>query len=425
MWLLYQLLVLCLSILAIPFGRSGRGKHYLTNLRRRLSGYPEAPDSRYLWFHAVSVGEAGVATTLVRALPDSLPILVTTVTATGQERAHTDLLDRGLTAYLPPELGWVVRKFLDHFRPLGLVLVEGDLWPLVLRHVTRRGIPVYLVNGRVSERTFRRLKRIRPLARKLYAYVDRFGMQTEGDKRRLLSLGVPEHRIEVTGNLKFETPEPQLEPKLERLFKAVARKRAIFVAGSTMPGEEEQVLESMRGLGDRALLILAPRHPERWSQVEELVRTAGVDCALRSQLSHHSRSEVVLLDTLGELAALYRIATGAFIGGTLVPTGGHNPIEPARFGVPVVVGRHMENFRQIAEAFDGAHAWARVENANDLAEVWSIWLARAKEAQALGAVGARLVEQSRGAMEHTLRLLAPLLEAQTTELARSNRGVQR
>lgn len=407
MWLLYQALYGAALLTAGPVLLARRGRHYLPTLSGRLGrGLPEGPRGA-LWLHAVSVGEAGVAATLARRLPADLPLVVTTVTPTGQERARAALGERAAVAYLPFDLAPPVERFFARFAPAALVLVEGDYWPLVLRAARRRGIPVAVVNGRVSDRSFARLRRIRPLLPPLFGPVGRFGMQTAADRDRLVALGVPGSRVEVTGNLKFETPPPAGHPELAARLGALAGGRALLLAGSTMAGEEEAVLEAHAALGaERALLVLAPRHPERWETVAGLLAARCPGAVRRSALPETGRPPAVLLDSLGELAGLYRLATAAFVGGTLVPTGGHNPLEPARFGVPVAVGPSMENFREIAEAFDAARAWARVGDAAALAAAWRGWLDEPAEAAAVGRRGRELVAAHRGALDRTLRLLA-------------------
>ena len=349
-------------------------------------------------------------------------VSVTTITPTGQARANAVFPPGNPTggrpaevAYLPFDLGFAVRRFYDRFAPRALVLVEGDYWPLVLREARRRGLRVAVVNGRVGDRSFARLRRLRPFLGPLFAGIDRFGVQTGDDRDRLVALGIPPERITVTGNLKYESPEPPRQPELEEALRTLAAGRPILLAGSTMAGEEEQVLAAHEtaGGGARALLVLAPRHPERWNEVEALLRARGVAAVRRSGLPATGGSpDVVLLDSMGELAALYRVAAAAFIGGTLVPTGGHNPLEAARFGVPVAAGSSMHNFREIAEHFDRAAAWRRASDARGLGEIWKEWLDDPAAARDQGARAARLVEENRGALERTLAMLAGLTPLQ-------------
>ncbi len=438
-WLAYQLAFGSLLLLAAPWFLLRRGGHYLPTLAGRLGRYRdgEVAGRGGLWLHAVSVGEVGVAATLARALPEDLPLVVTTVTPTGQERARRALGERAAAAYLPFDLGFAVGRFLRRFEPRGLLLVEGDYWPLTLAAARRRGLPVRVVNGRVGDRSFARMRRLGSLPARLLAAVDAFGVQSELDRERLLALGVPREKVAVTGNLKFETPEPPRHPELEAHLRRLAGGRALLVAGSTMAGEEEQVLAAFESLGggDRAFLVLAPRHPERWDGVAELVRRRGLTAARRSRFPMGGASgeaagpetpDLVLLDSLGELAGLYRVAAAAFVGGTLVPTGGHNPIEAARYAVPVAVGPSMDNFRDLAGQFDRAGAWRRVSDARDLARAWDGWLTDPAAARRLGERGAELVAANRGALARTLELVGPVLEVCRQELngGRSGEGGQ-
>ena len=407
------MVVALLAAAAAPVALLARGGRYRATLAGRLGRHSGREVRDALWIHAVSVGEVGVAATLARALPPRLPLLVTTITPTGQERARALFADRAAVTYFPFELGFAVERFLDRFAPRALVLCEGDYWPLVLERSRRRGLPIAVINGRVSDRSFPRLRRLRgPVKRFLLDPVDRFGVQTGTDRERLLELGAPPERVEVTGNLKFETPEPPAQPELETLLTRLAVGRPLLAAGSTMPGEEELVLDAFAaaGGGARALLVLAPRHPERFAEIAGAIARRHPDSARRSDpAAAPQRPSVLLLDSLGELAALYQHARGAFVGGTLAPTGGHNPIEPARFGVPVAVGPSMENFRQIAESFDAAGAWRRVADGGELGRAFADWLDDPDGASELGRRGARLIESNRGALERSLALLAPLV----------------
>jgi 3-deoxy-D-manno-octulosonic-acid transferase len=404
---LYQLAAGSVLLIGGPFLLARRGSHYLPTLSGRLgsSTTSVSPPGGFVWIHAVSVGEVAVAATLIKALPADLPLLVTTVTPTGQERAKALFRDRAEIAYLPFDLGFAVRRFFDRFQPRALVLVEGDYWPLVLSEAKRRGLPVAVINGRVGDRSYGRMSRLRPLLGYLFSRVDRFGVQSTEDRDRLVSLGVPAKRVTVTGNLKYESPEPAVKPDLEERLQALAAGRPILLAGSTTPGEEEQVLDAFSRLKG-AMLVIAPRHPERWDEVAALL---GPNAIRRSAIPEGGKPDIVLLDSLGELAGLYRIAAGAFIGGTLAPKGGHNPLEPARFGVPVAVGPSMHNFRDMAERFDRAQAWRRVKDAEELAAVWGEWIADPEAAREQGGRALQLLEENRGALGRTLEMLGPVL----------------
>ncbi len=413
MWTLYQIGMLLLVALAAPRLLTSKGRHYLRTLRGRLVRTDPQPATHDVWIHAVSVGEVGVAQTLLGAMPTEVSVLLTTITPTGQDLARKGLAKRATVAYLPVDLARPIRRFLAQYDPRSLVLVEGEYWPLLLSLLRRRGTPRILINGRISDRSFRRLRIFAaPARRLLFDPVDHFGMQSPEDARRLRDLGVADEKITVTGNLKYETPEPRRLPELEALVLEVAAGRPLLLAGSTMPGEEALVAKAFAqcGGGERALLVLAPRHPERFDAVaEELGQT--LETVRRSALESTSLPtppDCLLLDTLGELASLYRVADGCFIGGTLVPTGGHNPLEAARFGKPVVVGPSMENFREMAEHFDQAEAWARVQGPDELGETFAAWLRDPESATALGQRAQRLIDGNRGALARTLELLQPL-----------------
>lgn len=435
MWWIYPILAALALVAAGPWLLLVRRRHYLPTLRGRFGGGRPVPPLPSLetpgeagagrpgrfWIHAVSVGEAALAGTLAARLPAGLPLLLTTITPTGQAQAQAAaarLGERAAVAYLPFELGFAITRFLRRFSPAALVLVEGDYWPLLLRAVRRRGIPTAVVNGRVSDRSFARLRRFRALAVPLFfAPIDRFGVQTEIDGERLIALGVPAERVTVTGNLKFDSPEPPARPELAGRLERLAAGRPILVAGSTMEGEEEQVLTAFRQLaeegrpaGERAMLVLAPRHPERFAAVAARV-AAETPAFVRHSGPDQERPAVFLLDSIGDLASTYRLAAAAFVGGTLRPTGGHNPIEAARFGVPVAVGPSMTNFREIAELFDQTGAWARVASGVELGRLWAAWLADPPAARSIGARGQALVTANAGALARTLELLAPLVAA--------------
>jgi 3-deoxy-D-manno-octulosonic-acid transferase len=458
LWLIYEAGLGLALLIAGPFLLARRARHYLPTLAGRLGGAGSAgeldpgPMAGGLWLHAVSVGEVGVAATLVRALPPELPLLVTTVTPTGQALARRAFAGRARVAYLPFDLRPAVARFWRRFTPAALVLVEGDYWPLLLREARRHALPVAVINGRVGDRSFRRMRRVRPLARFLFSGIERFGVQSAEDGGRLQALGVDPARLTVTGNLKFETPEPRANPDLAAALDRLAGGRPVVIAGSTMPGEDEQVLTAFAALGGgrRALLVLAPRHPERWDDVEILLAASGLTVVRRSRLpvpaartvpasadaaangasrrgdeeaavaaraavsdsteeAARGAPDVLLLDSMGELAALFRQAAAAFIGGTLVGTGGHNPLEAARYGIPIAVGPSMQNFRDMAERFDAAGAWRRVADGAELGRVWGEWLADPTAARARGESAAALVLENRGALARTLEMLAPIL----------------
>ena len=424
MWFLYQLAMAAGLGVAAPVLLARRGRHYLPTLPARLGRLPEARGTRPLWLHAASVGEAGVAATLAQALPPDLDLVVTTVTPTGQ--AATKKLFEPLTAggrsvvvtYLPFDLGLLVGRFLDRYAPRGLVLFESELWPLLLRDCRRRSIPVAVLNARISDRSYGRMKRAGSLYRRfLLDPLGRLGAQSPQDEERLLSLGARKARTSLTGNLKFDTPEPVPVAGLEQALRDLAADRPILVAGSTMPGEEPIVIDAFERLDREALLVLAPRHPERFDEVWREVEARLLPAMRRSGIAAAggagppaSPPGIVLLDSLGELASIYRLAAAAFIGGTLVPTGGHNPIEAARFGVPVLVGPSMENFRRIARDLEAADGLTLAADGEALTEAWRRLLDHPAEAAGQGRRGLAIVDRNRGAVERSVELLNELVD---------------
>ena len=425
MWFLYQLAMAAGLGLAAPVLLARRGRHYLATMPARLGRLPEPRGARPLWLHAASVGEAGVAATFARALPPELDLLVTTVTPTGQTAAKklfAPVAEGGrsvVVTYLPFDFDPLVARFLDRYAPRALVLLESELWPFVLRSCRRRGIPVAVLNARVSDRSFVRMRRAGSLCRRtLLDPVQRFGAQSPQDEDRLRRLGASDGVVSLTGNLKFDTPEPARVAGLERTLRELAGERPILVAGSTMPGEEPIVLDAFERLNREALLVLAPRHPERfdevWREIEgrslRPLRRSAISAAGPGAPGRESAPRVVLLDSLGELASVYRLASAAFIGGTLVPTGGHNPIEAARLGVPVIVGPSMENFRRIARDFEAEGGLTVTGDGEALTRAWRRFLDRPDEAVEQGRCGKAIVNRNRGAVERSVDLLNGLVD---------------
>lgn len=440
-WLWYQAAYALLSLVAAPFLWMKKGgpkrdglRHYLSTIPGRSTvDLPEAPNgSQTVWVHCVSVGEAMVGSTLVKAmlerLPEDVGVVVTTITPTGQRQARNGLkrwIDDGrvAVAYLPFDLHPLLSRFHRRFRPAALVLVEGDFWPLALSDASGRGLPIAVVNGRSSDRAFGRQRKLGRIVDLIYRHVDVFGVQAEGDARRFAALGVDPGKLHVTGNLKFDAPPPEEKPELEETIRRLAGERPILVAGSTMasadgPSEEELVLDAFETVRESrdAVLVLAARHPERFGRVVELVAQRELPFVRRSEADETTESApaVIVLDTLGELSRAYCLARAAFIGGTLVPTGGHNPLEPAQFAVPTAVGPSMHNFREMAAIFDRERAWARVDDAAGLARQWSAWLADESSAGAAGARAKKLLEDGAGATLRSLEMLDPILR-KTTE----------
>jgi 3-deoxy-D-manno-octulosonic-acid transferase len=411
-------------VLALPWflwkGRS-TGK-YLRTFRERMGRLPvylNVDGDRSIWIHAVSVGEVLAARPLLPALRERFPrhrLFVSTTTMTGNAVARKSL--RGIDGlfYAPFDFPHPVRAALEVLNPSVLLLVETELWPNLIHEASRRGTRIALVNGRISTRSFPRYRLARGLFAAVLKDIDLFLMQGEPHAERIRALGASPERVQVTGNLKFDAVEPERLPeRIVRLLQGGPEGPApLWVAGSTVAGEEELVLRAFQHVRERvprARLLLAPRHPERFAALPALIEAAGFRCLRRSALDPAAwrDGEVLLLDTLGELAQVYALARVVFVGGSLVPSGGHNILEPAVAGKPVLVGPHMENFQEIAEQFRAESALVQVGSVEDLArEVAALLLDDARRRQ-LGDRARELVARNRGAVQKTADALSSLL----------------
>ncbi len=394
--LLYGLLPVAAPALLLRDRASGKARPPLADrLARTL---PEVEPGG-VWLHAVSVGEVEIARRLVEeieARAPSTPILVTVTTATGLGLARRILAGRAVVHPSPLDMVGPVGRLLDHVRPRVVAIVETELWPELLHQAHRRGIRTVVVNGRLSEGSFARYRRVRSVLARLLAPLDRVLARSDADAGRFVALGVPEAKVEVTGNVKYDLrPAGDALPWAEAAT-ALAAGRPVVVAGSTMEGEEATVLDALAGRG--AFVVLAPRHPERFEAVARELDGRGVSWARRSRLDALPASaDLLLLDTIGELGRTFQLARAAFIGGSLVPTGGHNPLEPAAWRVPVVTGPHVDNFREVYADLFAAGGARVVHDADELGEAVGAWLADADAARAAGEAAFAVLESNRGA----------------------------
>ena len=416
--LLYRALASLALATYAPFAlaRSLAGRRRFGDIRGRLGRRPY-PDLRGgIWIHAVSVGEIGVARNLLRALRGRLPdrpVGLSVTTAAGRELASQTLSTEAAIFAFPFELAGAVERALTHTRPSLIVLTETEIWPLFLDRASRLGVPVALVNGRISARSFARYRLARRFLARSLSQIALFAMQSDEDARRIEALGAPRERIQNLGNIKYDLPEAPPFPDSARLVRAAAG-RAVLVAGSTGEGEESLVLDAWHRLEIRPLLVLAPRRPERFDEVARLVENRGFRVLRRSThdprpTTHDSPIDVYLLDSIGELASIYRQGTLAFIGGSLVDTGGQNPIEAWAAGIPAMAGPHMENFREIAARGDALRILIRAHDPADLSRRIAEALADPAETSRRGADAARFVAESRGAAERTAAALVGLV----------------
>jgi len=391
-------------------GRPRSGRSLAQRWGRIGPGLPPAPRC---WIHAVSVGEAAAAVPLVQAISRRWPemsIVMTTVTATGARIVVERVGGLATHRYFPIDLPGPVRRALEAVRPRFFIGLETELWPNFLRALATRDIPVMVANGRISDRSFRRYRLVRGLVRTMLSRITVFAMQSEEDARRIIALGAPPERVVVTGNLKADL-SPGPSPR-DSIWSTVLRPdgdRLVLVAGSTHPGEEEAILDAYRILRQRFPhlgLVIAPRHPERGAEVAQKVRDRGLPVVRRTAFAGgHDRHAVVVLDTVGELADLYGFADVVFVGGSLVPTGGHNMLEPAQRRRPVLFGPHTENFRDAAELLRSAGAAVVVRDAGELAREAERLLKDPTLRQTMGEAGYAAVASRQGAVAGTMTLI--------------------
>jgi 3-deoxy-D-manno-octulosonic-acid transferase len=374
-----------------------------------------------IWVHAVSVGESIAAAPLIRALLlryPQLPITVTCMTPTGSERIQALFANepRIQHCYLPYDLPCAARRFLDRVRPTLAVIMETELWPNHIHQCARRGIPVALANARLSERSARGYARFPRLTRPMLGEMSLFAVQTEAEAERFRQLGARTDTVEVTGSIKFDlTIDPQLlesASALRRQWQAVDR--PVWIAASTHEGEDEVVLAAHQRLlasYPDALLILVPRHPERFDSVAQLCEREGFATVRRSSAQPVTAQTSVLLgDTMGELLFLYALADSAFVGGSLVPNGGHNLLEPAALAKPVLSGPHLFNFLEIAAQLRAAGALQEVEDAESLALAVQRLFELPRDAQRMAEAGLKVMRSNQGALQRLLDGLGRLLD---------------
>ncbi|HLQ07511.1 MAG TPA: lipid IV(A) 3-deoxy-D-manno-octulosonic acid transferase [Steroidobacteraceae bacterium] len=405
-------------ISAVFLWRGLRDRGYWRNFGERFGfGAPAAPHG--VWIHAVSVGEVQACAPLVGVLrqryPD-LPLTVTAVTPTGAARARALFGGAAQVRYVPFDLPGAVRRFFARVQPRLAVIVETELWPNLYRECGRRRVPLVLASARLSARSVGRYRRLGALFRDTLSQAAVVAAQATGDAERFQALGADPASTHVTGNLKFdfELP-PQTVERGARLREQYAPARALWVAGSTHGGGEEQTLleaqRRVRALHPEALLVLAPRHPQRFAEVAALLHQGGVSFVRRSQgaaAAAHT-CEVLLLDSLGELLDFYAAADVAFVGGSLVPIGGHNLLEPAALGVPILTGPHNSNGEEIARLLIASGAAEVVRDAATLGARIGTLLANPEARVRIGAQGRASVDSNRGALGKLLGLIEPLL----------------
>ncbi len=407
--LMYLLLPLVLLRL---LWRSVRSPAYRRRWKERLGLFAGRPAPGGIWIHAVSVGEVQAIEPLLRHLQNTrprLPITITTSTPTGSERVRLLFHQDVFHVYYPYDLPAAIHRFLDRVQPSLLVMVETEIWPNMLKLCKTRAIPTLLANGRLSPQSARRYAYLGDFSRRVFGMIDTVAAQSEADAQRFIELGVPAERVRVTGSIKFDMRIPASVQEQTQVIRRVWGDRPVWVAASTHEGEEEQVLAAHQRILEQipgALLVLVPRHPERFERVANLVQRQGYSLLRRSsELPCDRHTQVFLGDSMGELPVFLGVADVAFVGGSLVKVGGHNMLEAAAQGVPVIFGPNVYNFSAIARLLRDRGAAVMVHDVKELADQVSAWLQDASERSRVGENGRQAVEQNRGALQHLVQIV--------------------
>ena len=423
----YNLALLAVLVVGSPWWlfRMATTKKYREGLLERLGRAKqlEGGENRpVIWVHAVSVGEVLAVSRLVKTLDDALPgyfVVISTTTRTGQALAR-ERFGANRVFYCPLDLPWAVRSYLNALQPRLFVLAETEFWPNLLSGCFRRGVPVAVVNARISDRSWPRYRRSRWLWRPFLERLSCVLAQSQTDADRLKAIGCRPERVAVAGNLKFDV-RAAVEADATRQLRLLAKGLRLVVAGSTLEGEESVVLEAWPRLlasDPQLVLVLAPRHPERFEAVAALLDRSGLSWVRRSdwhslpsQLLKSLRGgQIVLLDTIGELASVYSLAAAAFVGGSLIPAGGHNPLEPAQFAIPIVMGPHYANFRAITEELL-AHDALRIAAKDELAAALIDLLRDSAASRAMGEQAKQVFASQAGATVRSVDAICELLAA--------------
>lgn len=400
---IYALLPLVLLRLLL---RGRRQSAYLSHLSERFGFYDTAAKSRIIWLHAVSVGETRAAAPLVGKLIETYPdhhILITHMTPTGRDTGESLYGGDATICYLPYDYPFAVKRFLNHFKPTVGLLMETELWFNLIHLCKKSHVPLFLVNARLSEKSSKRYDRVARLAKQSLNDLAGIAAQTEGDAIRLKSLGA--EKISVCGNLKFDVAPPCDIPD----FRKFLGNRPVFLAASTREGEEERILDAFGKAGD-LLLVIVPRHPQRFMEVEDLLRTKGIPYGKRSDNKTIApETRVFLGDSMGEMFSYYAACDCAYIGGSLLPYGGQNLIEASSLGKPVFIGPYTYNFDEASQLALDAGAAIRVEDAKTLAREARMLLQDPERLAAMGRAGLEFAERNRGAAQRILALITPTL----------------
>jgi 3-deoxy-D-manno-octulosonic-acid transferase len=427
-YLLYDLVLLASACFLIPYYlfRGVRQGKVRRGIRERLGFYTATQlaavcGKKVLWIHAVSVGETRAAVPLLQALKRTYPdhfLVISNVTETGHHIAE-GLPEAELCLFFPFDLSWVVKRVLRQVNPSAIVIVETEIWPNFIRHANLLNIPVILVNGRISDRSFPRYRLARRLVAPILDQISAFCMQTELDSRRIIEMGALPDRVLVSGNLKFdmqaEVPDVREREILRETFR-LPEQTTVWVAGSTHNGEDEIIAGIYRELvvsGENIFLILVPRHPDRCCAILEMLSGIALTATLRSSVESRERpmasGDVLLVDSIGEMLKFYALADLIFVGGSLVPVGGHNVLEASLLEKPVLFGMHMHNFKEISRLLQAAGGGLQVSDRLALLSAVKTLLHDSDRRAVMGMAGYQLLQKNVGATERTLAVISGLV----------------
>jgi len=417
MYILYNILLVLFTLLlspvilfklvTVPKYRGGISQK-LGRIRKRVRKVIQG--TRPIWVHAVSVGEVMAAHPLIRELKKKYPnrkLILSTVTVTGNHTAHQRVPEADAVFFFPFDFPWIVRRVIREIDPAIVLVAETELWPNFFRELKRADIPSAVINGRISLHSFKNYRKFRKFFRQVFSNVTIFCMQSADDAERIKDIGAPSERVIVTGNLKFDQKIPSNQSSPVQLPEG----SKVITAGSTHRGEEAALLDVFRRLREKfpeLILIIAPRHPERFDEVEGLINKAGYECQRRTSLKGRV-NDVLLLDTIGELRAFYGICDIAFVGGSLVKVGGHNLLEPAAVKKPVIFSSYMFNFKEISEALISAGGGILVKDKEELYVQAEKLLSDKSYARQIGIKAFAVIEANSGAAKRTIDVVSKLI----------------
>jgi len=422
----YNFLLTLLLIGTIPYFlfRSLLSKRFRKALPQRM-GFFQSPSFKHpTWVHAASVGEVFCSIPLLKKIKNEFPhsrIVLTTMTSTGNETAKSYLPETDQVLFVPIDHPFIIRRTIKKIQPGLLLIAETELWPNLLRSCGKKGIPIILFNGRISQRSFRRYLLFKFFFKECLQYISLFLMQTEEDRKRIIKIGGESQKTRAVGNLKFDQPFPSFTPETRNEIAktlGLSGKENVLIAGSTHSGEEEILVTFFKQLKKKdpnLLLILAPRHLERLEEVERILKKEALSWLRKTSLpmgagrSDQGRPEVILLDTMGELMGIYSLGTLVFIGGSLVPIGGHNPLEPLFFRKGVLFGPYMFHFSEIASRLIEAEGAIQVSGKEELFPQLKRLLSDEEARKELGEKGYQFLSRHQGATERMLEEIRPFL----------------